>query len=319
MNNLQRVIESIENFVKYNILQKNKETFFLICLIIFPILTRLIPLSFITTTTVLGFLLYFLNHFYIYVNNIADTENKRINLTEYSWGFVKSPNENLNLKNFINFLKEQKWEFYKTYLKENRENIIFLGFLFGDLVVAFKNLPLDITGAYFAMSIFTKFVFVGYVYVNNRYSKVLEENLSTDDMETKILDTFYKHFNGLVSLAFVLFILFFTMGKFFMEIFFGFSYIPYQTSLSFILLANIFLTLVLIIFRTSLILDQNRTWSLLKVFIPFFAILFVFQNINHPDTIAFFCIGSAAVLSIFLYNFCIRKPVYIENTYNHLF
>jgi hypothetical protein len=197
--------------------------------------------------------------------------------------------------------------------------LVLLTFLFGDLVVAFKNLSVEISGVYFAMSLFTKFVFIAYLFVSRATTEINRLELSKDRKEILILDNFYKHFSGISSLSLVLFLLFFALGRFLTEIFFGFKYFGYQTSLSFILLANLALLLGLIIFKTAQEIDATRTWQLTKISAPIIILLFVFLNITHPDTVSFFIIGTVSVFSIFLYNFCIRKPAYIESTYNHLF
>jgi hypothetical protein len=309
----------VEGFFIGQYFKTNQEVIFLFSIVTFPILTRVLPLWFISSFFVIAFLLYLTNHFYFYVNNIAKSENKSVNLQEYSWGFVREEGANLDSKNFLNYLKSKKWEFYRAYLSSNKNIIILMSFLFGDLVVAFKNLSLEVTGAYFAMSIFTKFVFLAYIYINRKTVELSTGPLSVEEKEFAILDNFYKHFSGIASLSLVMFVLFFALGRYITEIFFGFKYIEYQTSLSFILLANMALLLGLIIFRTAQEVAKQRTWQLAKVFAPIIIVLFVFLNITHPDTVAFFVIGSVAVFSIFLYNFCIRKAAYIENTYNYLF
>jgi len=316
---VDRIIKKVEGFFVGHYFKSNQEVIFLFSVITFPILTRLLPLWFISSFFVIAFLVYLMNHFYFYVNNIARTENKSVNIQEYSWGFVREEGAGLDSKNFFNYLKSQKWEFYRTYLSVNKNVIILMSFLFGDLIVAFKNLSLEVTGAYFAMSIFTKFIFLVYIFINRKTLEIKNSTTSSEEKEFAILDNFYKHFSGIASLSLVLFLLFFGLGRFLTEIFFGVKYVEYQTSLSFILLANLTLLLGLIVFRTAQEVDNARTWQLAKIFAPVIILLFVFLNINHPDTVAFFVIGSVAVFSIFLYNFCIRKAAYIENTYNYLF
>lgn len=316
---INRIINRVESFFIGQYFKSNQEVIFLFSIITFPILTRILPLWFISSFFVISFLLYIINHFYFYVNDSAKKENKSVNIQEYSWGFVREEGATLDSKNFLNYLKSQKWEFYRAYLSSNKNTIILLSFLFGDLVVAFKNLSLEVTGAYFAISIFTKFVFLAYLFVNRKTLEIKNSNISPEEKEFAILDNFYRHFSGIASLSLVMFVLFFALGRFITEIFFGVKYIEYQTSLSFILLANLALLLGLIVFRTAQEVDNSRTWQLAKIFAPIVTVLFIFLNITHPDTVAFFVMGSVAVFSIFLYNFCIRKAAYIENTYNYLF
>lgn len=316
---VNNIILQVESFFVGHYFKSNQEVILFFCLIVFPILTRLLPLWLISVFFVAAFTLYISNHFYNYVNKIAATENKKINLQEYSWGFVKETDAGLNFPNLINYLKNKKWDFYKTFLSENKNLFLLISFLFGDLVVAFKNLSLEVSGVYFAMSLFTKFVFIAYLFVVRANSHIKEISLTKEQNEYLILDNFYKHFSGIASLSLVLFLLFFGLGRYLTEIFFGFKYFEYQTSLSFILLGNLSLLLGLVVFKTSLEIDSIRTWQFTKISVPIAAVLFIFINITHPDTVAFFVIGAVSVFSIFLYNFCIRKPAYIENTYNHLF
>lgn len=320
LSQLTSLIKKIEEQFQNGFFQSNKEVVFVCCLIGFPVLARITPLYFVTLLFVICFLIYIINHFYIYVNQVAESENKNVNIAEYSWGFVKNEtSDGLDLKNLTNYLKTKKIDFYRQYLCVNKNNIIFIAFLLGDLLVAFKNLSFDVSGAYFTLSLFTKFVFLAYIYTNKENQQIIQEQISVGEKEYKILDNFYRHFSGIASVGFVLFVIFYLISRPLIDVFFGIKYLEYQTSLAFILLANIALLLGLIVFKTSTTVDNVRTWKFTKIFALIFGILFVFVNINYPDTVAFFVIGATAVFSIFLYNFCIRKPSYIENTYNYLF
>jgi hypothetical protein len=59
--------------------------------------------------------------------------------------------------------------------------------------------------------------------------------------------------------------------------------------------------------------------KVLKIFGIVFAVLFVFMPINYIDTITYFIVGMGSLVSIFLYNLVIKKPLYISHTYNHFF
>jgi O-antigen/teichoic acid export membrane protein len=162
---------------------------------------------------------------------------------------------------------------------------------------------------------------MAFIYINKNNRETLANNIvaGQEDLETRTLDNFYKHFNGLASVSLVMFAIFFSFGRIFVDVFFGYDYLQYQTSLSFIFLANCTLLLGLLVFQTAYRLEPKRTFQIVKIFLVCISVLFVFMNINHPDTVAFFVIGSVLVLSIFLYNFSIRKPAYIERTYTALF
>lgn len=316
---VEKIIENIESYFQVKLLKQNKELIFVVTLISFPILMRILPQTLIALFFTLVFLFFIFAHFYKYCSEIFLKENDNTATLEYSWGFVKENVEALDMQNFVKFLKTTDINFFKKYFSLNRTFFMLTLFMTGDLIVAFKNLSLSESGVYFALSFFTKFVFLAYIYIDKTYINILKENLSETARQTKVLDIFYKHFNGLASLSVVLFILYFILSKFLIEIFFGFDYMLYQTSLPFILSANLALLISLFVFRTATIVDPQRTWGILKIFIPIFFILFVFMDISYYDTVAYFVIGSSAVLSIFLYNFCIRKPAYIESTYNSLF
>jgi hypothetical protein len=136
VNNL---IKKFEAFFVGGYIQSNKELVFILCLVTFPILTRIIPLFIITAIFVVSFLLYVLNHFYFYINRKVREENKQVNVTEYSWGFVQEPVKNLDTHFFLNYLKTKNFTFYREYLSESKDFLILLVFLFGDLVVAFAR------------------------------------------------------------------------------------------------------------------------------------------------------------------------------------
>jgi O-antigen/teichoic acid export membrane protein len=188
--------------------------------------------------------------------------------------------------------------------------------MFGDFIVSFKNLSLSESGVYFALSLFCKFIFISYIYINRSIVAVSDKD---ENKEEKVLDIFYKNLNGMLSLGFVIFVLFFILSKYLIEIFFGESYVYYQTSLPFIMVANIALLVALLTYETAKKIDKDGTKKVLKIFVPIFTILFIFMTNGYVDTVAYFVIGGCSILSIFLYNFVIKRPSYIQSTYNYLF
>jgi hypothetical protein len=75
-------ISKIEDFFHRKFVRSNAEAIFVTTLILFPILTRLTPFFLVSSVFVLGFILYTLNHFYVYANKTAKEENKQINTTD---------------------------------------------------------------------------------------------------------------------------------------------------------------------------------------------------------------------------------------------
>ncbi len=306
-----------DNFMKrLSLPNRNREIFFLSLLLLFAVTTRLIPFAFITIVSVGIVLLIIGLDFYFYANKKAKDENKNEKTTEFSWGFVKEKQEMLDLGSLMKYLTTKDFSFYKSYLMLNINKITVTAFLFGDLIVAFKNLELYYAGIYIALSLFTKFVFVGYLLMRQSYAKVL---VGDRDTEENILDIFYSQMNGLISVFAVVFIFFFILSRYMVEIFFGKLYLPYQSSLPFVLLANISLAIAICVYTTAKRIDPTVTNMICKVYITIFALLFIFMSINYIDTITYFVIGSSTILSIFLYNFVIKKPKYIADTYNLLF
>lgn len=303
-------------FSNISLPHKNKEIFFLSLLVIFSITVRVTSFSLVTITAITFFLLVVFYDFFFYVNNYATTENKNIKTTEFSWGFIKEKREVMDFFTFINYLYNKEIIFYKKYIYSRLDKIIISLFIFGDIIVAFKNLDMKFSGIYIAMSIFTKFVFLGYIFMKQTYKKVL---IAERDTEDNVLNIFYTQINSMISTFAVLFIFFFILSKFITEIFFGNGYLPYQSSLPFVLLANISLVVALCIYTTAIRLNARLTKKIFNIYLSLFVVLFVFMTINYVDTVTYFIIGSAALLSIFLYNFVIKKPAYIENTYNLLF
>jgi hypothetical protein len=254
--------------------------------------------------------------FYIYVNKSAKDENKNMKTTEFTWGFVKEKKDMMDFYTLTNYLYTKDFSFYKNYLIINLEKTILLLFIFGDLLVAFKNLDMRNAGIYIAMSLFTKFVFLGYLFLRQTYKKILVGNNKTED---NLLEIFYSQINSMLSFFAAIFVFFFVLSKYIVEIFFGKAFAPYQSSLPFILLANMSLVVAICIYVSATKLNEQLTKRISKMFVFVFFVLFVFMTVNYIDTVTYFIIGSSALLSIFLYNFVVKKPGYIESTYNHLF
>lgn len=294
----------------------NKELFFLVVLVVFSMFVRIVPFSLITILFVLGFLAIASIHFYYYVNNSAKEENKKSKVTEFSWGFVKEKRELMDMFSFVNYLYNKELNFFKKYIYSNIDKVTFLLFFFADILVAFKNLDTQSAGIYIAMSIFTKFVFVAYFYMKQVYIKTLKEGEARED---SILNVFYTQINVIISLFATLFIFFFILSKYIVDIFFGVNYFPFQSSLPFVLLANISLALASCLYFSAIKLDEKVTKKISKLFFTLIFILFVFMTVNYIDTVTYFVTGTSSLLSIFLYNFVIKKPEYIKRTYNLLF
>jgi hypothetical protein len=207
-------------------------------------------------------------------------------------------------------LKEKDLDFYKGYFHSYSNSIILFTFIFADFIIGFKNLSFFDSGIYFAMSIFTKFTFLGFYILKGNFDKL---KIKTEE---NILDIFYTQMNGLLSVFFVVFVLFFVLSRFIVEIFFGSGYAPYQSSLPFILIANISLCISLCVYTTAQQINPKLTNRISQTFLSIFIIWFIFMPINYIDTITYFIVGSSTILSIFLYNFVIKKHDYIESTYN---
>lgn len=301
---------------RLNIPNHNREAFALSLLLLFSIFSRVIPFFLITILFVMCFLALLAVDFYFYVNKSAKDENKNEKTIEFSWGFVKERTELMDMDTIIKYLKNKDFSFYKTYLNLNINKGTVLLFFLGDILVAFKNLDLAHAGIYIAMSLFTKFVFLGYLFMRQSYAKVL---IGEKNTEENTLDIFYSLINNMFSIFAVLFIFFFVLSRYLVQIFFGNDYLPFQSSLPFVLLANIGLVIAICIYSTSKRIDSQTTGKIAKAYLFFFILLFVFMGINYLDTIAYFVIGSSALISIFLYNLVIKKPEYIKSTYNHLF
>lgn len=316
---MHSLIKTIDSVLKFNNFTKNKELIFIAVIIGFPILIRVLPVILLTTIVIIAFFFLVFLHFYKYSNKLILLETENTKTSEYSWGFVKENIKYTDIVLLFNSLKGKGFSYYKDYFLANKFFYTLLLFISADLIIAFKNLSFFESGIYFMLSLFTKFIFLAYIYIERVYSNIVNEKINQEAKEIKILDAFYKHFNGLASISIVVFLLFFILSKYIVEIFFGNSFTLYHTSLPFILFANIALLVTLMIYRTASLVDSKRTNDILKVYIPIFLILFVFIDISYYDTVAYFVIGAMSTLSIFLYNFCIRKPSYIENTYNSLF
>lgn len=303
-----------------NITSDRKIAIFLVLIIGYSIFCRIIPPEVISIFVVMFFLAFVFFEFYLYVMAHAKIENKNHNTVEYSWGHVKQKTDTYDAKRFFEYIHAQDFNFYKTFLQMHTDKIILFSFIFIDLIIAFKNLSFFYSGTYFALSLFTKFVFVAYLQLEKIYNRIdhikLPENENKDDV---ILDIFYSQFNGIVSVFFVVFVFFFILSKYITEIFFGASYSPVQSSLPFVLIANMFLTISLCIYETAKRIDRRATNNILKVYCPLFLVIFVFMSINYVDTVTYFIVGASSILSIFLYNFVIKKPQYIAETYNHMF
>lgn len=310
-------LKNLEKYIKkFNIQNNNKEIFFLTAALCFAILCRILPFILITVISLLLLFFVIVFDFYNYIIKNAKIENKQTKIIEFSWGFVKEKTQFWDLSATFQYLFGKDFNFYKTYFFLNLDKVIMFAFVFGDLIVAFKNLSFFDTGIYIALSIFTKFVFLGYVYLSQIYSKIPPNQ---EDTQENILDVFYSQMNGLISLFVVLFILFFILSKYLVNIFFGNSYLPYESSLPFVLLGNMALVIAVSIYTTAKKVDPATTEKICKVYLTLFSVLFVFMTVNYIDTITYFVVGSGALLSIFLYNFAIKKPKYISDTYNFLF
>ncbi len=293
-----------------------KEYLFLTLVVAFSLFVRIVPFQLITIITVLVFLSLVAYHFYTYTSEIISNSLKSQILVTYSWGTINLPNGYLEVKKVLIYLKNKDLNFYKTYILQYSKYIIFGLFILCDLLVVFKNLNLKNAGVYIAMSVFTKFVFLVAFYLEKVYEKTFS---NTSITEEELIETFNKQLGSYLSGFSILFIVFFLLSKYITEIFFGYSFSQFQTSLPFILLANISLTIMLCIYLTAQKLNKLVVEKILKVFSVFFLILFVFMDINSIDTTTYFIIGMSTLLSILLYNFVIKKPEYIRGTYNLLF
>jgi hypothetical protein len=310
---IQKSVKIFENLDMNN---RNKEMIVFSFIIGFSVFCRVCPFSLITIIALAIALLFVLMDFYVYVNKKAKEENKNEKTIEYSWGFIREKTNLLDFHSLVKYLTHKDFSFYKEYIEINQNRIIVLLFIFGDLIVAFKNLSMYYAGAYIALSIFTKFVFLGYIFMRETFLKILVDNKKTEE---NILDIFYTQINGLLSVFAVLFVMFFILSKYLIDIFFGDRYIQFQSSLPFVLLANIALVVAICAYTTSKHLDEVLTKKIFKIFSSIFFVIFVFMAINYVDTVTYFVIGASSLLSIFLYNFVIKRPEYISRTYNLTF
>lgn len=311
----------IGNLMQMTSIQKrNREYIFLATVVLFALACRVLSFEAITLITLILLGIFLSYDFYGYVNHEAKTENKTENILEFSWGYVKEKKDNLDVASFFKYLAKKDFVFYRIYTYR-RADVFILGlFIFGDLVVAFKNLDFYYSGIYIALSVFTKFVYFGYILLNENFDKLLHtKDELAEKKEERILNIFYTQMNTMISMFFVLFIMFFILSRYIVEIFFGSTYFPYHTSLPFVLLANIMLCISLCVYSTAKKIDPSTTSKISKIYTSLFLVLFVFMSINYVDTITYFIVGSSSILSIFLYNFVIKKPEYIRSTYNHLF
>jgi len=294
----------------------SREYLLLFSLVAFSLFVRIIPLSLITILTLTVFTFFVGYHFYLYVNKAMYNKSKEYFLVEYTWGsFAKNANY-FDIYKIKNFLLKQDFVFIREYINVNIYYIIFGLFIFLDLLIAFKNLNLKNTGAYIALSLFTKFVFFA-VYYLDKYFKKNEAQSPLD--EEKVLDIFHTQISSYFSILAVVFIIFFVLSRYIVEIFFGFRFFAYQSTLPFVLLANISLAVMFCIYITANRIDKAVTEKILKVYSVFFIIFFVFINIGYIDLVAYFVLGMSTLFSILLYNFVIKKPDYILRTYNLLF
>ncbi len=296
----------------------DKEVAFLLILVLFSLFIRVIPFSLITILFLVLFLGFLSMHFYYYVNKSAEEEHKNNKVTEFSWGFVKENRKLMDMFSFWNYIYSKDVNFLKKYIYSNIDKVVFLVFISADIIVAFKNLDTENAGIYIAMSIFTKFVFAAYLYMRQVYGKSLSKT-GENNAEDEVLNIFYTQINVIISLFITLFIFFFILSKYIVDIFFGAGYAPYQSSLPFVLLANISLALASCIYYGAMKLDKKATQKISKIFFTLVFVLFIFMSVNYIDTVTYFIIGTSSLLSIFLYNFIIKKPEYIKRTYNLLF
>ncbi len=298
-------------------LENNRKiTAVLVVLVAYGIFCRIVPLSVLAVLFVLTFAAALGYLFYDFVLFNYKVENNNQSATAYSWGYVRETTKYLDLNTFVAYVRKKDFNFLKEFANSNKQIFILYTFVFADFIIAFKNLDLFNSGAYFAMALVSKFVFLGYLYMKKNFDAVA---LDVKERLEAILDIFYTHINGLLSVFTVIFILVFILSKYIIEILFGEKYQAVQSSFPFILLGSMFLCVALCVYEAAKIMDVKLTNSILKIYLTIFGVLFVFLPIGYIDTVTYFVVGSSALFSISLYNLVIKKPDYIARTYNHLF
>lgn len=286
-----------------------------IFLITFCLFVRIVPPFFIGLLSILILVSIVAFDFFYYFNKkFIDSNLNELNQTEYSWGIVRHDHfKKEDLKKFFEYLRGLDYAEYKSYFKRLLPHFVFIMFIFGDIIVALKNLNIENFGIYVAFSVLTKFIFIGYYYFSLEIKKLeifQEENL---------LDIFYSFINLFLTSGILIFVFMFLTSKIFTKIFFGYNYLAFQTTLPFVFLGNMMMCIALCVFVTARKMDAVSANRILKVFSVFFGVIFIFVLNSSPDSVTYFIIGSSTILSIFLYNLIIKKPTYIKNTYNHLF
>ena len=83
-------------------------------MVIFAISCRILPFTLITKLFLIAILLVVGFDFYIYTNKKAKQEDKLVNVTEFSWGFVKEKTEVMDFSTFIKYISNKDFSFYKT-------------------------------------------------------------------------------------------------------------------------------------------------------------------------------------------------------------
>ncbi len=297
--------------------KKNIHIYFLAFVLLYSLVLRFIDPRIVAVFLIVGGLYLFaydFYHFFLVKFQQFKVHTKNKEQLEYSWGYVnKQKSFFTEIIFMLRFIFELDFVDYKNYLKSKSLALIFIIFVGGDLIFAFKNLDLYSFGVYISMSVFCKLVFIGYYYFQQKLKNV---DLENKDMIFEIFNSFLNLF---LTCSTIIFVLLFFASKIFNDLFLGPTYIPFNTTLPFIFLANIALAVAFIIYKTSVLINKKSTHKILKVYAVFFTVAFIFSNNNSLDSVTYFVVGTSCVLSIFLYNLIIKQPLYIKNTYNHLF
>jgi hypothetical protein len=293
---------------------KKTEVFFLLLIVLFSVSARIFSFGVITIIFLSSLVMILLLDLYDFVNDTAKKTAKNENIQEFSWGFVREKTDYVNLTAFLSLIKKQNSNILQNYV-ESRLLFLLTGmFIFGDFIVAFKNLSFSDSGIYMMFSFFSKVLFIFFFSLKRELQLLPESSLSQKE---NLIDIYYKWVNTALPVSMVIFIAFFLLSRHIVDIFFGNSFSGYHTSLPFVFLANIVLLVALATYFISNHIDQVLTMKVLKIFGIVFAVLFVFMPINYIDTITYFIVGMGSLVSIFLYNLVIKKPLYISHTYNH--
>lgn len=300
--------------------KKNIHVYFLAFILLYSILLRFIDPKLIAVVFTLVVFYVCLQDFYDYFAEkfeIFKRQNSGENEFKYTWGYVNQKKDLFSkIKGTLKFLFILELSEYKNYLKARIPQILFIMFVAGDIVFAFKNLDLYHFGAYISMSFFCKLIFIGYFYYQQKIKSVDASEVENKEV---IFEIFSSFLNLFLTCSTIIFVLLFLASKIFNDIFFGSTYIPFNTTLPFIFLVNVSLCVAYTIYKTSSLINVKDTNKVLKIYNVFFVIAFIFSNSNSLDSVTYFIVGTSCVLSIFLYNLVIKQPSYIKNNYNHLF